>query len=431
LFNRFFITAVILWICMLLVSCVPQAGQDDRFERPPDSTRKPVETTPPPGDAELPDEITREAEKPVATEKPENRYKEVLESMTLEEKLGQLLVVGYPSNDLAEKLIREYKVGGIVLFSRNFDTFEELYEITKQLKEYNRANSLPLWIALDEEGGTVSRLPAGKTPVPSARIVGSYEDLQLTKATGKVIGEELAAGANLNFAPVVDIVDNPKNEFMLKRSYGSTPEMVSAHGTAFLEGLREAGVLGCAKHYPGHGGTAVDSHKGMPVIPTSLEEWRQKDAVPFQAMIDAGVDLIMVGHLAYPAIDPSGLPASMSAVFLQKQLRERMGFQGLIITDDIEMQGYPQGEERGDAVITSFLAGVDLFAVGHTPEIQMDVLEALKEGIHSGRITQERIDASILRIIQAKSKLTDIQQYSLKDAQKIFGSKEHLEAIQK
>jgi len=356
----------------------------------------------------------------------ENEIEEILSSMSLEEKLGQLLVVGYQDDEQARRMIRDYGVGGMVLFSRSFDTFEQLYSINEQLKEYNRDNQLPLWIALDEEGGTVSRLPKGKTPIPGAAKVGSFNDTELTRSTGWVIGRELAAaGANLDFAPVVDIGDNPENKFMIKRSYGSTPELVSEHGTAFLQGLKETGVQGCAKHFPGHGGTIVDSHKNMPVISSTLEEWLQKDAIPFQAMIDAGVDMIMAGHLSFPNIDQSGLPASMSQVFLQDLLRNRMGFEGLIITDDIEMQGYPQGNERKEAVIASFLAGVDLFAIGQTPHVQMDVLEALKEGAASGRITEERINDSLRRIIRAKLKLDAIPQYSLEEAKQIFGSDEH------
>jgi beta-N-acetylhexosaminidase len=420
------IRIITISILVLLAGCMPQTGRNNSG----DASLEPTRTTQPPANTTSPAENMGPSGKPEPTEDPDKKFKEVLRSMTLDEKLGQLLVVGYPSNEHAQKAIREYKVGGIVLFSRNFETFDQLYQITSQLKEYSRESKLPLWIALDEEGGTVSRLPAGKTPVPGARTVGSLQDLELTKSTGRVIGEEMAAaGANLDFAPVVDVVDNPENTFMLKRSYGNTPDMVSSHGKAFLAGLREAGILGCAKHYPGHGGTVVDSHKGMPVIPASLEEWRQKDAIPFQAMSDAGVDMIMVGHLSYPNIDPSGLPASMSKVFIQEQLRDRMGYKGLIITDDVEMQGYPQGEDRREAIITSFLAGVDLFAIGHTPEIQLDVLEALKDGINSGRITQERIDASVLRIIKAKSGLKNTQQYSLEEAKRIFGSKEHQAAI--
>lgn len=425
MYRRLIFIVSILWTCMVLAGCIPQAGPNGGTPSP-----QPVETTIPPVDTASPVENEGAEEKPEPTEDPESKYREVLKSMTLDEKLGQLLVVGYPSSELAEKVILDYKVGGIVLFSRNFETFDQLHQITKQLKEYNQDSPLPLWIALDEEGGTVSRLPVGKTPVPGAREVGSRGDLALTKSTGRVIGEELAAaGANLDFAPVVDVVDNPQNQFMLKRTYGSTPVIVSDHGKAFLEGLGEVGIQGCAKHFPGHGGTVVDSHKGMPVISATLEEWKQKDAVPFQAMIDAGVELIMVGHLAYPNIDPSGLPASMSTVFIQEQLRERIGYKGLVITDDIEMQGYPQGEERREAVITSFLAGVDLFAIGHTPEIQLDVLEALKEGVNTGRITQERIDVSVLRIIKAKSGLNHISEYSLDEAKKIFGSKEHRASI--
>lgn len=238
-----------------------------------------------------------------------------------------------------------------------------------------------------------------------------------------------AAGANLDFAPVVDIVDNPENAFMLKRSFGSTPEEVSRHAAAFLKGLHSTGVQGCAKHFPGHGGTAVDSHKDMPVLNASLEEWLAKDALPFQAVIDAGVEMVMAGHLAFPEIDPSELPASMSSVFLTDLLRDRMGFEGLIITDDIEMQGYPQGDDRKEAVITSFLAGIDLFAIGPSPQIQLEVLEALREGVESGRITEQRVDESLMRVIKAKMKLKVIPRYSLEEAREIFGSREHKEAV--
>ncbi len=152
----------------------------------------------------------------------------LLDSMTIEEKLGQLLIVGYNNNEQAEEMIKDHKVGGMVLYKRNYENFEELYLLTRKLKEYNQEYSFPIWIAMDEEGGSVTRLPSGKTPIPDARKVGSFEDLKLTKATGWVIGRELAAaGVNLDFAPVVDIVSNLDNKFMLRRSFGSTPEMVS------------------------------------------------------------------------------------------------------------------------------------------------------------------------------------------------------------
>jgi beta-N-acetylhexosaminidase len=405
-------------ILLSLPACVPHTGQDNKEPAPspsaaPRETEEPAEETSAPAD-------TGDME-PDPRPDSESEYREILASMTLEQKIGQLLLVGYFSDEQAETMIRDHKVGGIVLFRRNFDTFEELHQITGRLREYNQKSPLPLWIALDEEGGTVTRLPSGKTPIPDARKVGSFDDVSLTRATGWVIGREMAAaGANLDFAPVVDIVDNPDNEFMLKRSYGSTADMVARHGRAFFQGLRESGVQGCAKHFPGHGGTAVDSHKNMPVIDISLEEWKQKDAVPFMAMIEAGIDMIMVGHLAYPQIDPSALPASMSVVFMQELLREQMGYKGLIITDDIEMLGYPQGDDRKDAVVASFLAGVDIFAVGHTLRVQLDVLEALKEGVETGVISEKRI---------AKQRLMDIQSYSLEEARQIFGSDEHMEAV--
>ena len=416
----------LLLVCVLLSSCSLQMGRDD----PPSQE----ETESPAGSGQPADSTrgngTSPSKKPLPSEDPYLPYRKILESMTPDEKIGQLLVVGCRNNEEASQMIRDHKVGGVVLFRDNFKSFQQLYQLTRQWKGYNEGNPLPLWIAMDEEGGTVTRLPEGKTPIPGAREVGRHEDTQLTKATGKVIGKELAAaGANLDFAPVVDVVDNSENKFMLDRSYGRTPEKVSDQALAFLEGLKETGVQGCAKHFPGHGGTVVDSHKDMPVIPASLEEWKQKDAVPFQAMIDAGVDMIMVGHLSYPNIDPSGKPASMSSVFVQEQLRDRMGYQGVVITDAIDMKGYPQGEERKEAVLTSILAGVDLFAMGFGQEMQTDVLEALKGAVASGRITEERLNASVMRIIKAKAGLKDIPEYTAEEAKLIFGSMENREAV--
>lgn len=427
MYKRALVIVLYISIMVLFSGCglVTQLGENPPAHTPPPSPivtegSSSAEATPVP------------TKKPVPTLAPSPTVDPVillLNSMTVEEKLGQLLIVGYNNDEQAEKMIKDHKIGGMVLYRRNYDDFEKLYQLTQGLKDLNQDSSFPLWIAMDEEGGTVTRLPPGKTPIPDARKVGSFEDLELTRATGWIIGRELAAaGVNLDFAPVVDIVSNPINTFMLKRCYGSTPQMVSDHGVAFLKGLHESGVLGCAKHFPGHGGTAVDSHKGMPVIETPLEEWIQHDAVPFQAMMDAGTDMIMVGHLAFPKIDSSGLPASMSPVFLKEQLRERMGYQGLIITDDIEMQGYPQTGSRQETIIKTFLAGVDLFAIGPTPETQLEVLDALMEGFEKGRISEERINESITRIIKAKAKLRQIPEFSLEEAKRIFGSDEHKDA---
>jgi len=419
----------LLLVCVLLSACSPQTGQNGGSPSPSGEGMNPPAESGQPADS-APGSGTFPSKKPVPSEDPDLPYRKILESMTPDEKIGQLVVVGCRNNEEAAQMIRERKVGGVVLFRDNFESFDQLYQLTKQWKGYNEGNPLPLWIAMDEEGGTVTRLPEGRTPIPGAREVGRHEDTQLTRATGKVIGRELAAaGANLDFAPVVDVVDNPENKFMLDRSYGDTPEKVSDQAAAFLEGLKETGVQGCAKHFPGHGGTVVDSHRDMPVIPASLEEWKQKDAVPFQAMIDAGVDMIMVGHLSYPNIDPSGKPASMSSVFVQEQLRDRMGYQGVAITDAIDMKGYPQGEERKEAVVASILAGVDLFAIGFGQEMQTDVLEALKGAVASGRITEERLNASVMRIIKAKAGLEDIPEYTAGEAGQIFGSPENREAV--
>ena len=245
----------LLLVCVLLSACSPQTGQNGGSPSPSGEGMNPPAESGQPADS-APGSGTFPSKKPVPSEDPDLPYRKILESMTPDEKIGQLVVVGCRNNEEAAQMIRERKVGGVVLFRDNFENFDQLYQLTKQWKGYNEGNPLPLWIAMDEEGGTVTRLPEGRTPIPGAREVGRHEDAQLTRATGKVIGRELAAaGANLDFAPVVDVVDNPENKFMLDRSYGDTPEKVSDQAAAFLKGLKETGVQGCAKHFPGHGGT--------------------------------------------------------------------------------------------------------------------------------------------------------------------------------
>lgn len=420
------------WVFLLISLCFVLAGCYKIAETPTETpqTQTPGAITEGSEPAEEPTESIDPSADDKENEDKEEKYQRALAAMTMDEKIGQLMIVGYIDEGISKKWIIENKIGGFVLFKRSYNNFSELYSIIINLKSENKLNTLPLFIALDEEGGTVSRLPEGKTPVPGARKVGTYDKTNITKETGRIIGIEMsAAGANLDLAPVVDIAESPLNKLMFDRSYGSDADTVSRHSKAFLQGLSGAGIFGCAKHFPGHGDTVVDSHKNMPVINKTLEEWRMTDALPFNTMISAGVDFIMAGHLAYPAIDSSGLPATMSSVFLTDILREDMGFEGLIITDDVEMLGYPQGDDMKEAVITSFLAGVDIFCVGQTLSVQQTVLEALKDGAASGRITEEQIDASVLRIIRAKEKLRSIPDYSLAEAKELFGSKEHSKAI--
>lgn len=363
----------------------------------------------------------------------EDKSASILSSMTVEEKIGQLLVVGFPQ-DASEEVLRDYidrfKVSGFILFKRNYTDFDSQYNLVKSLKEMNsRKNLLPLFISIDEEGGTVSRLPAGGTHFPDARKVGKAGDPVLTYKTGMVIGQELrASGININFAPVLDIVSDSRNKLLIRRSYGSNAEAVSLHGISFIKGLQSSGVIAVPKHFPGHGSTIVDSHSQLPVVDIDKETLWSRDLVPFKDAVMEGADAVMVGHLAFPRLDPSGLPATMSRYFLTDVLRNELGFEGIAISDDIEMSGYSGGKlSLEESVITSFNAGLDVFLIGSSPEIQERVFTALRDACADGRITEERLNESVLRIIKVKLKhrLSDAMEYSLEEARSIFGSEEH------
>ena len=357
----------------------------------------------------------------------------ILEKMTLEEKVGQLLVVGFqediPEEDLQE-YFDKYKVSGFILFSRNYKDFDSLYTLVSGLKEKNSiANAIPLFISIDEEGGTVSRLPKGGTHFPEAKLIGAADKPDLTYSSGKVIGRELrAAGINLDFAPVLDIVSNNGNKLLIKRSYGNNADIVTKHGLAFIDGLKSTGVIATPKHFPGHGNTTVDSHSDLPVIDIDKELLGSRELVPFKATIAAGTDMIMVGHIAFPKLDPSGLPATMSDYFLTGILREELGFEGIAISDDIEMSGYMNAKANlQEGIVTSFNAGLDVFLIGHTKETEVQIFEALKQAVLDGRISEERLNESVLRILRVKlkHKLTDTMDYTLEEASGIYGSEEH------
>lgn len=357
----------------------------------------------------------------------------LLEKMTLEEKVGQLLIVGF-QQDIDEASLQEYfdkyRVSGFILFSRNYKDFNSLYSLVESLKEKNSlSSSIPLFISIDEEGGTVSRLPEGGTHFPEALKLGRTGDPGLTRKAGRVIGSELkAAGINLDFAPVLDVVTDSGNKLLVKRSYGSSADTVAGHGLAFMEGLQSEGVIAVPKHFPGHGNTVTDSHSELPVIDTDRELLEKRELAPFKAAVGAGADVLMVGHIAFPKLDPSGLPATMSGYFITDILRKDLGFKGIAISDDIEMSGYTKakaGLEEG--VIASFEAGLDVFLIGHTKEIGVRVYEALRNAVQKGEISEERLNESVMRVLRVKlkHKLSDTMEYSLEEASEIFGSEEH------
>ncbi|PAB58650.1 glycoside hydrolase family 3 N-terminal domain-containing protein [Anaeromicrobium sediminis] len=332
---------------------------------------------------------------------------EILNSMTLDEKIGQLFIFGYdglsPSAEILS-FIENHHIGGIIFFQRNVDNTTQLKESINILKKAN-PSALPLFFSIDEEGGSVARIP--NTTFKSHRQLGIMDNTNETHRTGSEIGSTLReVGINMDFAPVLDMVNTKKNTLLYNRTFGSSASTVSKHGEAFYRGLRDEGIIPVGKHFPGHGNTIVDSHKNLPYIYYTKEELLEKDILPFTNLISEGLNVIMVGHISLPKIDPSNLPASQSNIIVNDLLRNELNFNGIAITDDTEMKGYASNDEAyKKAIVRSFNGGMDIFLVCHTLNKQNLALKSIKEAIETGIISEERLNQSVYRIITEKIRL--------------------------
>ena len=331
----------------------------------------------------------------------------MIAEMTIEKKVGQLIMVGFDgtqANEAIETHIRQRFVGGVVLFSRNIQSPQQTAELTNELQRLagETARQIPLFIGIDQEGGWVIRLREGATVLPGNMALGATDSTELAERAGEITAVELAAvGVNLNFAPVMDVNNNLNNPVIGRRSFGESPELVSRLGTAYIRGAQHNGVLATAKHFPGHGDTTVDSHFDLPTVSHDLERIHALELQPFRAAIDADVAAIMTAHIIYPAFDPDR-PATLSPTILTDLLRKELGFDGLLITDDMEMKAIDDRYRSGEAAVMAVEAGADIVMVLWTPTKQNEVFDALLSAVKSGRISQARLDQSVKRILKSK-----------------------------
>lgn len=337
-----------------------------------------------------------------------------IDSMSIEEKVGQLAIIGLDGKSMdknALSFIQNYHVGGFILFKDNIESAGQTLRLLNQLKESNADDpeSIPLWLSVDQEGGKVSRMPSEFTKMPTARQIAGKGDTDYTFAVGQSLGAELGSlGFNMDFAPVLDINSNPNNPVIGDRSFGSDADTVSAHGKAMMEGIASQGIASVAKHFPGHGDTSVDSHKNLPVVDKSLKELLGFELLPFQEAIASDVDAIMVGHLLMTKLDKDH-PASISKAVITDLLREQLDYDGVVITDDMTMQGLTGGNDIGAAAVDAVLAGGDILLVCHEYDLQKKVLDTVLQRAKDGTIAQDRLDESVYRILRLKA------QYELTD----------------
>lgn len=333
-------------------------------------------------------------------------------SDTLEWKIGQMLVVGFgPGEEELSSLGRTVDAtlaGNVILFSRNTPDAETTAETVAQVKAIIRkATGLAPLVAIDQEGGIVMRLRKGVVSIPgamaqSAAFLGGGIALSDIERLGAVCGADLAAtGVNWNLAPVVDVNVNPKNPVIGVRSYGEDPALVADLASAFARGLRSAGVMATAKHFPGHGDATVDSHLSLPLIPHGIPRLEAIELLPFQRLIAEGVGSVMTAHARFPAMEPEALPATLSSKIIRGLLREKLGYRGLVCSDCMEMKAI--AERFDDPYVMAVNAGVDLILISHTPEKQREAAESIRGAVERGDIPESRIDESVERILAAKA----------------------------
>ncbi len=337
--------------------------------------------------------------------------------MDIKEAIGQKLLLAFkgkdkPSDEIVHAL-REYKASGVTLFRPfNIDSPSQLRNLTGQLQRLARDTSTslsagrglpPLLIAVDQEGGQLMAVGEG-TPLPGNMALGATGSAELARRAGEVLGCELAAmGINVNYAPCVDVNLNPQNPVVGIRSFGEDPTVVAALAAAMIEGIQSQGVAATAKHFPGHGDTASDSHHGLPSVPHSLERLKSVELPPFQAAIRADVKLIMTAHLALPALDgPDAPPATLSKNILTDLLRRELGFNGIVITDAMDMHAIRQGEFLGADALKAVNAGADILLLTSDPKDQERVYHALIKAAEDHTLDAEETLVSAKRVLALK-----------------------------
>lgn len=416
LFKYLPIPALVLSL-VLLTGCASGAA--------PAETEAPASPTPEITAAPLTPTPTAEP-----TAEPASKVETLLSSMSLEEKVGQLFIIRPESlsteltpqqahdtteygvtewtEDMALQL-EKYPAGGVAIFGKNISSPEQLKNFVAAMQQ---ASSLPLFMGVDEEGGSVSRLansPAFRTEegyvlpqFKSMAEIGASGDTGAARTVGFTIGCYLAEyGFNLDFAPVADTNTNPDNVVIGDRAFGSDPELVSQMVAAELDGLHSAEVLGCIKHFPGHGDTVGDTHDGYVSIQKTWDELLSAELIPFINNLD-NTDMVMVAHISLPNVTGDGLPASLSGELISGKLRGDLGYDGVVITDSLAMGAIAQEYTSADCAVMALDAGVDILLM---PEDYAAAFEGVVQAVEEGRLSMERIDESVARVLELKDQL--------------------------
>ena len=391
-----------------------------------------------------------------------SRVDSLLSNMSLRQKITQMMMVDFRKwksegeeeatdftkmNSEVQKIVEDYDFGSVIFFANNIKETEQSYNLTMDLqKAATKDNGIPLLISADQEGGSVYRLGSG-TALPGNMALGATGDVNNAKIAGEIIGSELSSlGINTTLAPVVDVNNNANNPVIGLRSYGEDAEMVGKMASAEIEGLAEYNVIGCAKHFPGHGDTATDSHYGLPMVDKSKEELLNNELKPYQVAINQGIEMIMSAHILYPQLDNTTvysektkqqekLPSTLSHKILTNLLKEEMGFKGVVVTDAMNMAGVANTFDQVQAAKLAINAGVDLMCMPCELKSKEDlanldkIIDGVEKAVNDGEIQESRLDDAVTRILTLKENkgILDWKEsnYSLEKALATVGSDEN------
>jgi len=328
----------------------------------------------------------------------------IVAEMSLDQKIGQLIHVGIAGKTVdavTRNDLTKHFVGGVILFAQNLGTEEETTRLNGELQKLAiEASGVPLFISIDQEGGRVVRVESIETP--GAMAIGQTGNTVYAEDAGFITGYRLKKlGFNLLLAPVLDVNNNPDNPVINTRSFGSDPLTVAAMGNAFAKGVRDVSIVPVIKHFPGHGNTSIDSHLALPRITRTYDELEKTELIPFRSAIYTGAEAVMSAHILFPDLDTE-YPATLSKKILGGVLREKLHYDGLILTDAMEMHAISKNFDTGEAAKKAFQAGADIILLTSTGKITRNVFGALKKGFESGELSIEALDRSVKRQVRLK-----------------------------
>lgn len=343
---------------------------------------------------------TNEATMPTAPEKSEEE--KLLEQMTLEQKAAQTVVAGLSGTEVDEefRLLADRGLGGAILFSDNITNSAQLVSLTNGIKDCS--GSIPILIAMDEEGGRVTRLPNDVLSMPSAYTLASSGDSDYCYSAGQNIGRQIKAfGLSTGFSPDLDIWSNPDNTVIGDRSFGTTADEVCKYGIANLKGIMSTGTIAVAKHFPGHGDTDTDSHYGLPVVSKTKSELDQNELIPFKEAIANDIPGIMAAHILCTELDDEN-PASLSKAIVTDLLKGELGFKGIVFTDDLTMGAISDQYTAAEASVKALNAGCDMLLVCFEYDNANSAIDAIISAVNNGELDEKRLDDAVLRILAIK-----------------------------